>query len=320
MSSATTSNANPTPAQQEFQELLDKNSGDDGSRVHPEDREAAREEAGYSDGDEEDHFRNQQIDAAMRMPALRGPVSGGGDIKLPPPSFDSGRSTGVKGVIADARSYEQARQSKWKNRVRAARRSVFGLGDVQKESGSQSGESEAEDPDEEAFIQQWRESRRQELEVEARGAAVRSRRTSPSLRMFGRFDSVDALGYLDAIEKVGRETHVVVFVYDHEVCFPSLSYATHHSLMADFSLPQCQVSSLIETALRPLVSAHPTVHFVKVHYEDIEFDNAAVPTLLAYRNQGDLFANMTGLIDMIPEDEDFDSDSLKKILQRNGVL
>jgi hypothetical protein len=30
---------------------------------------------------------------------------------------------------------------------------------------------------------------------------------------------VDALGYLDAIEKVGRETTVVVFVYDHEVCF-----------------------------------------------------------------------------------------------------
>ena len=35
--------------------------------------------------------------------------------------------------------------------------------------------------------------------------------------MFGRLDTVDALGYLDAIEKVGRETVVVVFVYDHEV-------------------------------------------------------------------------------------------------------
>ena len=61
---------------------------------------------------------------------------------------------------------------------------------------------------------------------------------------------------------------------------------------------------MMESALRPLVAAHPYVHFVKVHYEDIEFDNAAVPTILAYRNQGDLFANLTGIIDMIPEDEE----------------
>lgn len=62
------------------------------------------------------------------------------------------------------------------------------------------------------------------------------------------------------------------------------------------------------------------MHFVKIHYEDIEFDPAAVPTILAYRNQGDLFANMTGIVDMIPEDEDFDSGSLKRIFQRNGVI
>lgn len=72
--------------------------------------------------------------------------------------------------------------------------------------------------------------------------------------------------------------------------------------------------------MRPLISAHPEVHFVKVHYEDIEFDNAAVPTLLAYRNQGDLFANMTGLIDMIPDDEEFDTDALKRVLEKHNVL
>lgn len=72
--------------------------------------------------------------------------------------------------------------------------------------------------------------------------------------------------------------------------------------------------------MRPLVRAHPEVHFVKVHYEDIEFDNAAVPTLLAYRNQGELFANMTGLIDMIPDEEDFDTDALKRVLEKHNVL
>ncbi|OTA61961.1 thioredoxin-like protein [Hypoxylon sp. EC38] len=283
-------NNNPTPAQEEFQDFLDKNTGK-GPRVHPEDRDDARREAEDSDNeDEEDRYRNAQIEAAMRVPTLPG------DVKLPPASFDSGRSTGVKGVIADARAYEEARQSKWRNRVRAARQSVFGKSEVPRTTSSHSGESD-EDEDEDAFLQQWRESRRLELERDAKNN-VRNRRTSPSLRMFGRFDTVDALGYLDAIEKVGRETVVVVFVYDH----------------------QCEVSGLIESALRPLVTAHPQVHFVKVHYEDIEFDNAAVPTILAYRNQGDLFANLTGIIDMIPDDEDFDSDSLRRIFEKNSII
>ncbi|KAK8111073.1 thioredoxin-like protein [Apiospora kogelbergensis] len=285
MSSSATTNPNPTPAQEEFQDLLNKSSGSDSPRVHPEDRDEARREADDSEEDEEDRFRNEQIDAAMRMPNMRSPVEG---------------ATGVKGVIADARAYEEARQSKWRNRVRAARRSVMGIGDLVRSKDNQSAENSEEDvdEDEEAFLQQWRESRRQELESEAQGKTRANRRTSPSLRMFGRLDTVDALGYLDSIEKVGRETVVVVFVYDHE----------------------CQVSGLIQQALRPLVTAHPYVHFVKIHYEDIEFDNAAVPAILAYRNQGDLFVNLTGLIEMIPEEEEFDSDALKRVLQKHDVL
>jgi hypothetical protein len=57
-----------------------------------------------------------------------------------------------------------------------------------------------------------------------------------------------------------------------------------------------------------------------VHYEDIEFDNAAVPAILAYRNQGDLFANLTGMIEMIPEDEDFDSTSLKRLFKKHNIF
>ena len=65
---------------------------------------------------------------------------------------------------------------------------------------------------------------------------------------------------------------------------------------------------------------NPYVHFVKVHYDDIEFDPAAVPSILAYRNQGDLVANLTGLIEMIPEEQSFGSQSLKRILAEHGVL
>jgi hypothetical protein len=213
--------SNPTPAQEEFANLFARNADDDDSRPHPEDRD---EDCAYhSSGDEEDRYRASQIDAAMRMPTFDSGAGAGVDIKLPPASFDAGRTTGVKGVIADARAYENARRSKWKDRVRAARQSVFGLGEVKSQQGYRGSDldsdgSGAEDPDEEAFLEQWRQSRRRELESETAKGAVRNRRTSPSVRVYGRLDEVDALGYLDAIEKVGRETVVAVYVYDHEVC------------------------------------------------------------------------------------------------------
>lgn len=210
--------SNPTPAQEEFANLFSGKT-DAGSRAHPEDRD---EDAAYhSSGDEEDRYRASQVDAAMRMPTLDG-SAGAGPMKLPPASFDAGRTTGVKGVIADARAYETARRSKWKDRARRARQSVFGFGEVKSHARSSDRDSDgsgsgAEDPDEEAFLEQWRQSRRRELESETVKGGIRNRRTSPSVRIYGRFDEVDALGYLDAIEKVGRETVVAVFVYDHEV-------------------------------------------------------------------------------------------------------
>lgn len=77
---------------------------------------------------------------------------------------------------------------------------------------------------------------------------------------------------------------------------------------------------MIESAMRPLVAQNPTVRFVKIHYEEIEFDNAGVPAVLAYRNQGDLFANLTAMIDMIPEEDDFDTDSLKKLFEKYSII
>ena len=206
--------SNPTPAQEEFAAFLDNNNKSDLDGIHPEDRDASAREHDEPSEDEEDRYRATQINAAMRMPTM----DAHSELRLPPAEFDRGRSTGVKGVIADARSYETARRTKWKERVRAARRSVFGVdsGRHGRSTSPESDGSSPEDPDEEAFLQQWRESRKRELEEESRNP-IRNRRTSPSARLYGRFDHVDALGYLDAIEKVGRETVVVVFVYDHEV-------------------------------------------------------------------------------------------------------
>ncbi|SPJ81930.1 probable phosducin [Fusarium torulosum] len=285
-------------AQEEFNDLVAKNTHRE--TLHPEDRDDL-ELKDTQDLSEEDLFRNAQIDSAMRMPTVdRLTGAGASEIKLPPVSFDSGRATGVKGVIADARNYEAARKNKWRHRVRTARNSIFGIeAPPAPKSDTESSDDDAKsvDADEEAFLAEWRESRRRELESEA-SRSVRNRRTSPSVRIFGRLDEVDALGYLDAIEKVGRETTVVVFVYDHE----------------------CEVSATIQSALMPIVKANPEVHFVKVHYEEIEFDNAAVPAVLGYRNQGDLFANLTGLIEMIPDDESFGTPSLRQLFQKHAIL
>lgn len=77
---------------------------------------------------------------------------------------------------------------------------------------------------------------------------------------------------------------------------------------------------MIESALRPLVVQNPTTRFVKIHHEEIEFDIAGVPAVLAYRNQGDLFANLTAIIDLIPDDEHFDSTALENLFQKHGIL
>jgi len=68
------------------------------------------------------------------------------------------------------------------------------------------------------------------------------------------------------------------------------------------------------------VPTHPQIHFVRVHYADIEFDNAGVPAVLAYKNQGELFANLTYIIDQIPEDTNFDTRALEGILRKNKIL
>lgn len=207
-----------TAAQEEFDDFIAKNSTGPDDNIHPEDREeVARERdlhARDNSDDEEEEYRAAKVDAAMRMSTYD--TRSTAELMLPPASFDSGRATGVKGVIADARNYENARRSKWSEKMRNARRSVIEFASV-KSSSDKSDSEQSGAEDEESFLKQWRESRRRELESQDR-STIRNRRTSPSSRIYGRFEEVDAMGYLDAIEKVSRETTVVVFVYDHEVC------------------------------------------------------------------------------------------------------
>ena len=208
-------------AQEEFDSIVAKASAGNELEYHPDDIEDYKHDRAHSDRDEEEEYIQRKVEENMRMPALD--RIGGGNLRLPHKDFDRGRTTGVKGVIADARSYEEARKSgSW--RQKPPRGSSGGRADKRASTATflkDDGEGSASEDEE--FLERWRQQRRMEMQRE--GSDIRNRRTSPSVRRFGRFDEVDAMGYLDAIEKVGRDTIVVVFVYDHEVrsSFPSTS-------------------------------------------------------------------------------------------------
>lgn len=211
-----------TEAQEEFDNIFAAATGGRGFNSHLEDRENNDE---IDELDEETTYQQRKIDENMRVPVY----DRGLGLRLPPPSFDSGRTTGVKGVIADARSFvETKREGAWKSRNQSANlEKENGRTSSYQKKGKQLGGADGEsyfysDSEDDEFLEQWREARRKEILRE--GNDIRNRRTSPSMRRYGRFDEVDALGYLDAIEKVRRETVVVVFVYDPEVCELSSLY------------------------------------------------------------------------------------------------
>ena len=329
-------------AQEEFDGILAKAERGEKASAHPADsNDYAHDRNDTGDVDEDTAHTQQRIDEAMRSPAPMG--GGNSNLRLPPREFDHGRTTGVKGVIADARSFEEAARRFGRSlSVRGDDRRIGGKSSRAKKAAAEAEVARAksdidEDDDEagssglslsddEGFLERWRLQRR--LELQQKGSDIRTRRTSPSVRRYGRFDEVDALGYLDAIEKVARDTVVVVFVYDNEVCFPLLPLPQEryiHIFHSDDTLhilttTQCEVSQLVSKALTPLVPKYSAVHFVRVHYEDIEFDNAGVPAILAYKNQGDLFANLTYVVDQLPADGPVDSRALESVLQKHQVL
>ena len=207
-------------AQEEFDSIVAKASAGPELNHHPNDREDYKNDREHSDRDEEEEYAQRRVDENMRMPTLD--RIGGGILRLPHKDFDRGRTTGVKGVIADARSYEEARKSE-SLRGKLSRGSSGSRIDQRASTVTflkDDGEGSASEDEE--FLERWRQQRRMELQRE--GSDIRNRRTSPSVRRYGRFDEVDAMGYLDAIEKVGRDTIVVVFVYDHEVCTLSVCW------------------------------------------------------------------------------------------------
>ncbi|KAF2742039.1 thioredoxin-like protein [Sporormia fimetaria CBS 119925] len=268
-----------TAAQDEFNELM-RDKGCE-SR-HPEDRDRDSDAASEHDSDPNDYLEKVDTDDELDLPK---------DMRAAYylPNIRSEANTGPKGVIADAHAFEQAkkqaRRFTWRKASPTPNTSytVNAWHDEKASSGDESGD--------EGFMRKWREERLRELQNA--GNRIRSRTTSPSRRIYGSLTAVDGEGYLEAIEKVARDTVVVVFIYD------------------DLS----EISNTIEHYMRLVAQRNDSVRFVKLHYEVAEMEEAGVPAVLAYRN-ADKFAGLVPLVDEIPEDSEISAVALETVFRR----
>ncbi|PYH78768.1 thioredoxin-like protein [Aspergillus uvarum CBS 121591] len=292
-------------AQEEFNQLLQNNR--DRFSTHPEDRDnhSDRDDSDQSsdDNDHEDHNRPHFSDAdddddddddLHRSSAMHSRNTS--TYKIPNATYDA--NTGPKGVIADAQAFERARKSSFRrtllsvagiDRPHYSMKSTTDDATLLHNSSPPDGSSGSDD--EERFLRQWRTSRMQEMQART------LRKPSPRRRLYGSVDHVDAVGYLDAIEKVTSGTVVVVCLYD----------------------PESTPSALVEDCLNTIARRQPTVHFIKLHHEIAEMDNIEAPALLAYRD-GDVFATLVEIMRQIPKGRSLSADSLEDLLKMHRIL
>lgn len=205
-------------AQEEFDRLVQANK--ESSRTHPEDRHQSDNDSSHSDNrndeyelsDADSDYADRDHEDSKKSSKM---VSRTGAYTVPTTVFEA--NTGPKGVIADAQSFERARKKSFRRTLL----SVAGLDSFSKnlkdsQSRMQKSSSPPSEDEEDEFMRRWRESRLQELQERSQ------RRPSPSKRIYGTFDDVDAEGYLNAIERVSSETVIVVCIYDPEVCHSPL--------------------------------------------------------------------------------------------------
>ena len=266
----------------------------DHSSSHPEDRDNASDRD--SDAADEKHGTghdsdpgtdDDDLDTSSKMATMT-------QTQTRPiiPRNTSYANTGPKGVIADAQNFARAKQSTFRSRITDFANTITfnnkresTVVEKPAKTGSNSeGSDLSEDDSDSEFMNAWRQNRLQEL------SSMRShntRRVSPSRRIWGTLQDVDANGYLDAIEKVSPEDVVVVMIYD-----PSSSW-----------------SRGVEDALGMLAYKHSMTRFVKLDHEIAEMETVEVPAVLAYRG-GDVFATISGA----------KAEGLEAVLKKQGIL
>ncbi|CAZ85303.1 unnamed protein product [Tuber melanosporum] len=265
------------------------------AKHHPEDDSESPSEP---DSDSET-VRLNRAEKEEKGQSVGGSIPGTGDrdMMFKHSSHLSGSfQTGVKGVLSDAISFESALR---KEKLQKSTNTIhIGYSQSSRPRGTSSPprvkdlNSDVESGEED-FVRTWRKNRMQELKT----GQSNTRRHSPSKRKYGRVEVVDAVGYLDAVERVSSETIVVVTIYNDK----------------------SEESRFVEDCLNTLARRYTTTRFVKLHHNEAEMDVAAVPAVLAYKG-GELFANIMRIVDEIPSGRSLSTDSLELVLRRANVL
>ena len=196
-------------------------------RTHPEDAASDSSNPPSDDEAANAHFSDEDRDPSAASHSKNMPSS----VYHIPNSTTFDANTGPKGVIADAKSFDRARKRGFRQTLYAFSESVFDKykspsppAVTMTESNSSHDSSADEDDD---FMREWRAKRMTELSSVNRQER-RTRRQSPSKRRYGYMTTVDAIGYLDAVEKVAADTMVVVCIFDEEVSHAVLDFPDFH--------------------------------------------------------------------------------------------
>ena len=206
-----------TAAQDEFNALAHR---ENRYTTHPDDADQSSDESVEATSDHE-RVPSDSSDENQNATKARGRPAPTDMYHIPRGTyFDA--NTGPKGVIADAKSFDQARKRTFRQTIQdalsnGATGTVFEkyrTNSSRNREKSSSPDLSASDDDDE-FMREWRQTRIHEMQCGVQDN--RNRRQSPSQRRYGRLMPVDANGYLDAVEKVASNTTVVVCIYDEDV-------------------------------------------------------------------------------------------------------
>lgn len=222
---------------------------------HPEDRldhdaKSLESSNSYNQKYSKDYHVNSEIGNNDDEDALHSMTTATTTATYRLPTIRFNANTGPKGVISDAQAFNQAKKSTFRSTLAAFTNSTQAAfsystqlrkaSDLNKEDSlTDNSDSELVASDEEDFMRQWRENRLKDLA--SRGSTAQ-RRQSPSKRVWGTLDDVDANGYLDAVEKVPDDAIVVVCIYDPLVCHsPSTRFPRRPCLSTSCLCPKSEL-------------------------------------------------------------------------------
>ncbi|KAF4553836.1 Hypothetical protein D9617_6g095690 [Elsinoe fawcettii] len=289
-----------TAAQDEFNSLFA-----DKTRIsqHPSDSPLDRSDAAS--------FLEDDSASDRTPPASVHTITNNARAKYTVPSARHQSNTGPKGVITDAQAYRAAARARTSEGMSRASFTAQREADVARTQPYVTGlqevkvleeeEEESDVEDDEVFMESWRRERLRELQNH-NGRRIGSGgspggRGGSRKRGYGGLVPVDGTGFLEAVDGSGRDTVVVVYIYDD----------------------QSEVSDLIEVCVQELARKYINTRFVKLHYHDAEMEPAGVPAVLAYKG-GDKFAGLVPVFNEIPDDADVTAQTLEKVFQKHQIL